>query len=220
MFIEGNKDTYKLKLGMNGAKFEWVGALWNAVDQPNITTQGLKYPEAGKLPSTLTIDGEFSEDIWNTVNTQNAINVNANGANVNIVGTVMEEGVLLGVTVNHTKAPEISTNGGTNWYNYMNIEFHFNGQDTQFIYTCKNEQYVDSFFGYCKTVNNGSSYTSTFEIYVPFTSIGVANGTTSLQLSCSGWVETGWCWFFPVDNQGNGSWNPTHTITTNGIVAK
>ena len=59
------------------------------------------------------MNGEFSEDIWNNVNRENNINVNANGASVNVVGTIVEQGVLFGITVNHKKAPEVSTNGST-----------------------------------------------------------------------------------------------------------
>ena len=141
----------------------------------------------------------------------------ANGASVEIIGKVMSEGLLFGVTINHSKAPEISTNGDTKWYNYMNVEFHFNSGNTQFIYSCKNEQYVAEFYGFCKTTkNNNSSYTSTFEIYVPFTSIGLSNGTTSVDFTCSGWIETGWCWFW----QNNQNWNATHTVTANGITKK
>ena len=163
------------------------------------------------------MDGVFNESVWNSVNKNNNITVTANGANVNIVGTIYENGVLYGVTVKHTKAPEVSTNGDTNWYNYMNVEFQFNNGSSQFIYTCKNEQYVDAFFGYCKTITNSDgSYTSTFEIYIPFTSIGVANGTTSVDFTTSGWFESGWCWFFP-ENQ---NWTATHKISSNGIVRK
>ena len=217
MMIEGNKNEYKLKLGMNGKRFDWLGALWEPVDQPDITEAGLTYPQPAGLPNSLTMDGVFNESVWNGVNKNNNITVTANGANVNIVGTIYENGVLYGVTVNHKKAPEVSTNGDTNWYNYMNIEFQFNNGSSQFIYTCKNEQYIDAFFGYCKTITNSDgSYTSTFEIYIPFTSIGVSNGTTSLDFTTSGWFESGWCWFFP-ENQ---NWTATHKISSNGIVRK
>ena len=48
MFIDGTKDTYRLKLGMNGAKFNWLDPLWANADQKDITTEGLKTPEYGK----------------------------------------------------------------------------------------------------------------------------------------------------------------------------
>ena len=216
MFIEGSNDQYMLKLGMNGKQFGWLGALWETKDQPTITTDGLIYPKT-ELPSTLTMDGQFNESIWSSVNTTNVINATANGASITVKGTVMSDGVLFGVTVNHTKAPETSLNGETNFWNYMNIEFHFNSDgNNAFLYTCLNKTNVTSFFGHCKTVKNGSKYTSTFEIYIPFTSIGVASGTTSVDFTCSGWFETAFYWFF----QDNQNWNATHRVTANGITKK
>ena len=216
MFINGTKDIYRLKLAMNGAKFNWLDPLWANTDQKDITIDGLKTPEPGKLPSTLTLDGELTEEEWNTVNKQNAINTTANGASVNIVGKIMNEGVLFGATINHTKAPEISTNGGTEFYHYMNIEFHFNSETNNgFLYTCLNKTNGNAFFGFCKTVQNSDgTYTSTFEIYVPFTSIGLANGTTSVDFNVAGWFENNWCWIFGYN------WTASHTLTANGITRK
>ena len=212
MCIEGANDQYTLALNLNGNNFGWISALWETSDQAKITTEGLKLEG---LPESLIIDGEFSDNIWSTVNTTNTINTTANGANVNIMGTLMNDGILLGTTVVHTKEPGISTNGGSEWYQFMNVEFHFNSTDTQFLYTCKNEKNNIRFYGYCKTVqNNDGTYTSTFEIFVPFTSIGVANGTTSVDFNVAGWFETGWCWIY-----GN-NWTASHTLTANGITRK
>ena len=213
MMIEGNNDEYKLKLALAGQKFDWLPALWETVDQPDITSEGLTYPG---LPSSLTMDGEFNEGVWNNVNKNNCINVTANGANVNVVGTIVEQGVLFGITVNHKKAPEVSTNNSTEWYTFMNVEFQFNGGGTQFFYTCMGKQVNDLFFAGHKTVKNGDTYTTTFEYFIPFSAIGVSNNTTSIDFSCSGWVESGWCWFFP----GQNTWAATHTLTTNGITKK
>ena len=209
MMIEGNKDEYKLKLGMNGKGFDWLGAMWYSVHQYTISQQGLN--------ENYVLNGEFSESTWNSVNKNNSINVTANGANVNIIGTLLEDGVLLGITVKHKKAPEVSTNGSTNWYTFLNVEFQFNNGGSQFIYTAKGEQVNYSFYAGHKSVKNGDTYTTTFEIFIPFDAIGgVANGTASLDFTCNGWVESGWCWFFP-ENQG---WTATHKISSNGIVKK
>lgn len=214
MMIEGNKDEYKLKLALAGKKFEWMPALWEAAEQPNITTEGLVY--AG-LPSNLKTDGNFDESIWSSVNKNNNISVTANGATVHIVGTLLQEGVLLGITVNHKKAPDVSTNGSANWYTFLNVEFQFNNGGTQFIYTAKGEQISESFYGGHQSVKNvDGTYTTTFEIYIPFAAIGVSDGTPSLDFTCSGWIENGWCWFFP-ENQ---NWKSTHKISLNGIVRK
>ena len=215
MYIEGSSDKYRLKLGMNGKQFDWLGALWDDADQHNITTTGLVKPTID-VPITLKIDGIFDENIWTEINNTNIISATANGANVTVKGTIMNDGVLFGVIVNHTKAPEVSTNGTNLWYTFMNIEFHFNSGQTQFIYTCMKEQSNDLFVGGCTTITNGTNYTTTFEIYVPFTSIGLGNGTTSIDFTCSGWFETGWCWLFP----SNQNWNSTHILTVDGIKKK
>ena len=53
-------------------------------------------------------------------------------------------------------------------------------------------------------------------IFIPYVSIGVTSNVTSLDFTCNGWVQTGWCWYF----YSNTNWNPTHTLTKTGITEK
>ena len=215
--IEGVYSGSKLKIAKGNGSNGWCPITW---DSPkSITSEGLVEPVAGQLPSSLKMDGEYNEAIWDTIDTKNPLVATANGANISILGTIMEEGVLFAVQVAHNKAPEVSTNGETNWWNYMNIEFHFNDNaETQFIYTSTNQKSPTPFYGACKTEKSGITheYISSFEIYVPFSEIGVENGTSSVDFSCSGWFETGFYWLFGDNPQ----WKATHTLTEDGITAK
>ena len=94
----------------------------------------------GGLPSGLTLDGKFDEAMWKGVNKNNYLSLVANGANINIVGKLMTNGILFGVTVNHTTAPNVSFNGTGNVYTYQNIEFRFENGSTGFYYTIMGKQ--------------------------------------------------------------------------------
>lgn len=213
--IEGVADVYQLKVGMNGTNFGWLGAIWN--DYCNlgyITPAGIVVDKPVDLGNGLVLDGSFDEDVYTDSVKNNVISATANGANVDIIGTLTEGGVLFGVTVDHTLDPDISTGGSGDWYTFMNIEFHFAGSDAQFISTAQNTTSLgQAFFAYCGTVEKDDAYTSTFEIFIPYEAIGVNSDVHSLSFTANGWFETGWCWML-----SDVSWSPSHTVTADGLA--
>ena len=198
---------------MNGANIGWLGAIWdNEYYAHNVFVDNEGIKEKVYLDNGVVLDGIFNESVYTNEIKNNSLNVNANGAEISIMGALLEDGVLFAVTVNHTIAPYISLGNG-DWYTYMNIEFHFNSGSTQFLATCNNHIIRNGMSSYCMTVNDGTKYVSTFEIFVPYSSIGVSSDIESIDFTCNGWMETGWCWFFG----DNVNWYATHKLTKTGI---
>lgn len=213
--VENVADACQLKIGMNGANFGWLGAIWN--DYYNtafVTGDGILIGQPIDLGNGLVLDGIFDEAVYKESVQTNVIRANANGAEVGIMGTLTDEGVVLGVTVDHAKAPGIPTGGNGDWYTYLNIEFHF-GDDanTQFIITAQNAASLGEMFAYCRSVQAGSGYTTTFEIFIPYEAIGGSGHGEGIRWTARGWFETGWCDLL------NTSWNATHIVTSEGLSA-
>ena len=211
--VENVESVHQLKVGMNGTNFGWLGAIWN--DNYNlgfISEDGIVIKKPIDIGNGIVLDGSFDEDVYTEAVKNNSIFANANGADVTIIGTLTDGGVLYGVTVDHTLAPELSTNGSNDWWTYMGIEFHFDTIDTQFMFLANNHTSIGRMFGYCTSVETDGGYRSTFEIFIPYESIGVSKGVKSLSFTASGWFENGWCWML------NNSWSPSHTVTSNGIA--
>ena len=210
--VENAGDACQFKVGMNGGGFGWLGALWHDYcNTAYITSEGIIVNGPIDLGNGLVLDGVFDESAYTEKVKTNVIQDNANGAAVEMLGTLTQHGVLLGVTVDHTLAPNLSTGGNGDWYTFMNIEFHFNGTDDQFMFVASNWASLGQMFSYCKSVQTDGGYRSTFEIFIPYEAIGVSADIDSLAFTASGWFETGWCWML------NNSWNPSHTVTGDGL---
>ena len=214
--VEGVAPAYQLKVGFNGKQFGWLGAIWEEyytttlINSNGIVSVGNPIDHGNGL----VLDGVLDESVYTSEVKANAITGTANGASITIIGTLIEDGVLFGVTVNHTEAPGVSLDGSGSWWTYMNTEFHFNGNtSTGFIATTRNETSV-GMLAYCNSVATSSGYTSTFEVFIPFEAIGVSANTTSLDFTARGWFESGWCDLL------NNSWAATHTVSNNGIAKK
>lgn len=216
--VEDADPEYHFMSCFNGKGFGgWLGGIWNdyynstLINSNGIVSAGNPIDHGNGL----VLDGVFNESVYTSDVKTNSITANANGATVNIIGTLLEDGVLFGVTVDHTKAPDVTVDGGSDWYNYMNIEFHFNSNDKDgFIATTRNVN-SPSVLAYCKSVQKaGGGYTSTFEIFIPYKAIGVSASVSSIDFTARGWFESGWC-----DMLNNG-WAATHTISKNGLAKK
>lgn len=215
--IAGEEDQYTLTVGMNGKGVGWLGEFWSYDNWYTrnlyITNEGVK--ETYNVEDGVTLDGSFDDEIYTEQVKNNSINFNANGADVTIMGTLLDKGVIFGATINHKTDPNKSLGNGS-WYTFLNLEFHFNSDSSkQFIATCKNQVFANGMSAYCKTVSTDDGYTSYFEIFVPYSSIGVANTISSIDFTVNGWIETGWCWCFNTSD-----WNATHTLTKDGITLK
>ena len=211
--VENVDDACLLKVGFNGVNFSWLGAIWhNDLNLAYVTADGIVREKPVDLGNGIVLDGKYDEAVYTDNVKNNSITANANGAEVEIIGTLVDGGVLLGVTVNHTVAPEVSLIEPADWFRYMNIEFHFGGSDTQFIAIAHNRNSLGNLFTYCNTTANGSGYTSCFEIYIPFEAIGAKDNATSVDFTARGWFETGWCDLL------NNSWAASHTVSADGIT--
>ncbi len=211
--VEGVDGVRQLKVGMNGENFSWLGALWTGDDNMAFVSEdGILVGKPIDIGGGIVLDGKLDDEPYTESVKTNSIVANANGATVEIIGTLTDGGVLYGVTVQHKLAPEISTDGTNRWWTYMGIEFHFNGTDKQFMAIANNHTSVGDILAYCNSVKTDGGYTTTFEIFIPYESIGVANTVGSLNFTASGWFENGWCWML------NSSWAPSHTITKDGLT--
>ncbi len=211
--VDNVPDICQINVFAAGTNFGWLAAIGTGDYNDNsfIKTDGIHVGEVVDLGNGIVLDGNFDEGAYTTNVKNNSITANGNGANVSIIGTLTEGGVLYGVTVNHTKAPDVSTDGSNNWYTIMGIEFQFNGGGTQCMFLANNHIAIGHMFGYCKTVQTSSGYTSTFEIFIPYEAIGVSAGVDSISFTARGWFESGWC------NLLNTTWAATHKVTSNGL---
>ena len=209
LYVDGNSEVYRLKVGMNGEVTGWCGLIWDG-EASYVGSQGISATKSVHLSSGITLDGNFTESVWTQEVKNNVASTTANGASISIIGRKTEMGVLLGATVTHTKAPSESVNGETNWWNYMNVEFRFNNGGSM-IATCLNARST-AVYSYCATTQNGATYTSNFEIFVSYADIGVTAKDT-VNVAVGGWYETAFAWLWGANDE-----TPTHMITENGFM--
>jgi hypothetical protein len=213
--VENVQNAAQFRLGFNGANFGWLGAVWNDyVNTAFITENGIVIASPVNMGNGVVLDGVFDEDAYSETVKNNVIVANGNGARVEIMGTLLENGVLFGVTVDHTKSPTVPTGGNGDWFTFLNIEFHFNGGNDQYLITAKNITTFGQVFAFSKSVATDTGYKTTFEMYVPFESIGEEAGAQSVEFTARGWFETGWCDLL------NTSWTASHKVTTEGVFKK
>lgn len=205
-------ESYELRMGIAGNGFGgWQSILWDSGDCAYVTESGLRAGRSIEKESGVMLDGVHSESLWTETVRENSATAEANGATVSVIGTKLTNGVLFGVTVKHTKAPEQAVANSTEWWAYMGVEFHINGNETAHIATCLNGR-SEKVIAYCNTVENlDGTYTSTFEVYILYTDLGVTE-SDELKISVGGWFETDWAWLWG----GNGT-TSTHRLTVNGL---
>ncbi len=211
--IENVPNACQLKVGMNGTNFGWLGAIWNDnVCYAYVTEEGIIIGKPVNMGNGIILDGSFDESVYTESVKNNVINANGNGADINMIGTLTDGGILFGITIDHTKPVNTSTNGSGNWFTFMNVEFRISGNDTQFMFFAQNQAFNGNMFSYCKTVERDGGYTSTLEIFIPYEALGVSNTVESIDFTARGWFESGWCDLL------NSSWDATHKITADGLT--
>ena len=217
--VENVPEDNELMLCANGANFGWLAIVHHSVCNTGyIGEDGIVVAKPFDLGNGMMLDGIFDESIYTESVKNNVITANGNGAEVKIIGTLTEQGVVFGLTINHTKSPNVTVVTNGDWFTYMNLEFHFNskgGEDNQYMFFANNRsKTVGCTYSYSKTVETDSGYTSTIEIFIPYESIGVAAGVESIDFTVRGWLESGWCDLL------NNSWNATHKVTSEGLFTK
>ncbi len=212
LLILGYKQDYRLNVGMNGDSFGWASFVWGQFFA-YATPSGLFSNTPTPLSNGVVLDGKFEENVWNETVLSNKIVTTANGAKLEVYGTIISEGILLIAKVEHTVAPEVSFDGSYQWHTFLNVEFRLNGSSAQIFAGCNGANGLQESYSHCFVQKHSElSYTSYFEIFVPHETIGTSATQKQISLSLNGWFETGWCWIFQ-DN-----WNTTHTLTVNGIT--
>ncbi|MBO4962582.1 MAG: Ig-like domain-containing protein, partial [Clostridia bacterium] len=220
--FKGGVDAYKIKLGLNstGTSFGWLGFMWGVenyeFEHGTVTSKGVfEFNTPTTLASGVVIDGNLTDSIWNSTVMANTVKGSANGATITIAGTKTADGIYLGATVTHKKAPNVSVDGSGNWYTYLNMEYRLNGTNVEFLNTCNNLSSGTFGVGFAKTTDNGDgTYTTVFELYVPNGAIGVTASQTSVSMVAGGWFESKFARLF-----GATQWAATHVITADGIKA-
>lgn len=224
LYKKGNQDIYKLSINANGDGFGWNGIAWgtDGASSLYVSSNGLSVSNGSYSINGVALDGDFNDSIWTANVKTNVITKTVNTGTsstpvtVTTMGTKTVDGVYFGFTVNHTKAPNVSTNGTSNWYTFMNVEVHFNSSAEQFLFTCLQTSNASSnMYGYCKTVTSGTGYVSTFELFIPNSAVGTTSSASSVEFTMAGWFETGW-----TDVLRVGNWNATHKVSANGISVK
>ncbi len=211
--IENVPNACQLKVGMNGTNFRWLEAIWNDnVCYAYVTEEGIIIGKPVNLGNGIILDGSFDESVYTESVKNNVINANGNGADINMIGTLTDGGILFGITIDHTKPVNTSTDGSGKWFTFMNVEFRISGNDTQFMFFAQNQAFNGNMLSYCKTVEKDGGYTSTLEIFIPYEAIGVSNTVESIDFTARGWFESGWCDLL------NNSWDATHKVAVDGLT--
>ena len=215
LYIKGDAPSYNIVVGIAGDTFSWLNVVWGP-DYAVVSENGVVRNGTVALSDGVVLDGNLTDSVWTETVKTNKISTTANGANVEIMGTKTADGVYLAAVVKHSVAPNVSVNGTTNWYTFTNVEFRLNGNETQILHTVKNQNPTKNVFGYCKSVENGDgTYTSTFEIFVSNSVVGITLEQTQVDMSVGGWFETNFTGLF-----GTSGWSATHIVSANGIVLK
>lgn len=217
VFIAGEKaDRFRIQLGCNGDGFGgWQSLIWDS-NIAYVTKDGVTRDNAlGDIATAagITLDGEFGDGVWTQGVKDKTFTANANGATFSVMGVNTSAGVLLGVTVVHTKPVTDSCQGdGTQWWNFMGPEFRLARLDKQICATPWNNYSQFCMFGH-KTVDNGDGkYKTTFEMLIDYGELGCVS-SNKIALSMAGVFENGFTFLFGADG-----WAVTHYITANGLV--
>ena len=211
LYAAGVAKAYELEFGINGDGFsrDWLfsNRLW-------ITPTGVQ--ETGPdFVSDAVLDGVLNDAIYSEAVKASAISTLANGANVEVIGVSGSYGVHFGVTVKHNRPiTQQCKEDGSQWWHYMGIEFRLGGRDIQVATTTWNNTAINCSMGYTNVDNGDGTYTTVYEIFVPYWVYGGAGKTAFVM---GGVFETDFAHLFGNNGWGNGL--ITHYVTENGIVA-
>jgi len=214
LHIKGELPSYSIVVGMNGTSFGWLNVVWGP-DYAIVSESGISKGGTVLLDNGILLDGVLTESVWSETVKTNKITTTANGASIEIMATKATNGVFIGVIVKHSVAPTTSLNGTNNWYTFTNVEFRLNASEVQILHTVKNQAPTKTVFGHCNSVLNGEEYTSTFEIFIPNSVVGITAEQTEVSMSAGGWFENGFTGLF-----GTSNWSATHVISETGITKK
>ena len=212
LFYEHDFSTAKqatFQVGVNGNGFGgWQSLMWDG-NVPYINENGIEWAAlwvdwytaqltvADKFAQGegLTIDGKADEDLYKGATSVTYDNVN--GAKIVVTGRKLSTGIAVLTTITHTRpTTDIIQGAGDAWWNFLNLEFRMGGNyGTQLAASTFN-----GYEAYCSgttlTVDNGDgTYTTTFEMFLPFTTeYGGMDYDGDVQVCIGAVVETGFTW--------------------------
>ena len=216
LFVAGISKAYRINLSMNGNNFTgfvWTNLFWNVEDAKFITEEGLV--DSANFVAQANLDGILDDAIWTEEVLAKSHTTTANGATITMVGVSSDYGVHMAFTVNHRKAlTEHCQQGGGEWWHYMGPEVRLGGVAwRQIAFGAWNNTMINCGMGYTSSTNEDGSYTTVFEIFVPYDFIGATGNRVALAVG--GVYETGFSHLW-----GTSDWpgKATHFVTPNGIV--
>ena len=223
LFVAGISKAYRINLSLNGRGFTnnyelppnelWTPVFWNIEDAKFITEEGLV--NSADFVAQANLDGVLDDAIWTEEVLAKSHTTIANGATITMVGVSSDYGVHMAFTVNHRKAlTEHCQQDGNAWWHYMGPEVRLGGVVwRQIAFGAWNNTMINCNMGYTSSTNEDGSYTTVFEIFVPYDFIGATGNRVALAVG--GVYETGFSHLWgTVDWPGKA----THFVTPNGIV--
>ena len=221
LFVAGVSKAYRINLSLNGRGFTnnyeltpdklWTPVFWD--NAKFITEEGLV--DSANFVAQANLDGILDDAIWTEEVLAKSHTTTANGATITMVGVSSDYGIHMAFTVNHRRAlTEHCKQDGTQWWHYMGPEVRLGGVAwRQIAFTAWNNTVFNCGMGYTSSTNEDGSYTTVFEIFVPYDFIGATGNRVALAVG--GVYETGFCHLW-----GTSDWpgKATHFVTPNGIV--
>ena len=221
LFVAGISKAYRINLSLNGRGFTNnyelpANELWTPIFWDNakfITEAGLV--DSANFVAQANLDGVLDDAIWTEEVLAKSHTTTANGATITMVGVSSDYGIHMAFTVNHRKAlTEHCQQDGTAWWHYMGPEVRLGGVAwRQIAFTAWNNTVFNCGMGYTSSTNEDGSYTTVFEIFVPYDFIGATGNRVAVAVG--GVYETGFSHLW-----GTADWpgKATHFVTPNGIV--
>ena len=218
LFYEHDFSTAKqatFQVGVNGNGFAgWQSLMWDGnVPYVNengiewITTRGgdwygaqLDVADRFAAGEGLTIDGKADEALYAGLTSVTYDNVY--GAKMVVTGRKLSTGIIVLNTITHNRPiTDVIQGAGDAWWNFLNLEYRMGGNYGTQLATSVFNAYEAYCSGATHTVDNGDgTYTTTFEMFLPFTTeYGGMNYHGDVQVCIGAVVESGFIWVTGVE---------------------
>ena len=218
LFYEHDFSTAKqatFQVGVNGNGFcGWQSLMWDG-NVPYITENGIEWiaqkggdwygaqldvADRFAQGEGLTIDGKADEALYAGLTSVTYENVN--GAKMVVTGRKLSTGIIVLNTITHTRPiTDVIQGVGDAWWNFLNLEYRMGGNYGTQLATSTFGAYEAYCSGATLTVDNGDgTYTTTFEMFLPFTTeYGGMDYDGDVQVCIGAVVESGFTWVTGVE---------------------
>lgn len=206
--MTGAADSY-VQIGCNGNGFGgWQSLIWD--NNYAYVTEGGVYRAADVAAlDGITLDGVKDESLG----TLSEVTGSFKNLAVTLSGKKLEHGVVLYVTVHHEKdVNAVLQSDGTQWWNYLNVEFRLGRKDRQICASVWNGYTQFSAAGHVTTGEAGN-YDTTFEVYVPYGAMNGVDISGNIEITCAVVNVDGWGNVF-----GAGVEPSTYVVTDSGVI--